>query len=80
MRAQVIVRLKDGVLDPQGEAIGHALGTLGFTGVRRVRVAKLIEVELDEQDGARAHKALEDMADKLLANPVIERFVVEVGK
>ena len=81
MRAQVIVRLKPGVLDPQGEAVQHALGSLGFAGVSSVRVAKLIEIELDDSDGlsaAEAERRLGEMADKLLANPVIERWSVQL--
>ena len=78
MRAQVIVTLKPSVLDPQGEAVQHALGSLGYDGVRSVRVGKLIELDLDDGDPAEAEKALNEMADQLLANPVIERFQVKV--
>ncbi len=78
MKATVTVMLKDGVLDPQGKAIGHALHTLGFAGVRSVRAGKVIELELDEADPARARQAAEDMARRLLANTVIESFSVRV--
>ena len=78
MRAVVTVMLKEGVLDPQGKAIGHALGTLGFTGVNDVRAGKLIVLELAETDPAKAQAAAEDMARKLLANTVIESFRVAV--
>ena len=78
MKVVVTVMLKDGVLDPQGRAIGHALGSLGFTGVGGVRAGKVIEVELDETDPARARLLAEDMARKLLANTVIERFHVDL--
>jgi len=71
--------LKPGVLDPQGKAIGHALQTLGFEGVGEVRAGKVIELELAEQDPARARTAAEDMARKLLANTVIEGFHVEIA-
>jgi phosphoribosylformylglycinamidine synthase PurS subunit len=80
MRAQVIVTLKPSVLDPQGEAVQHALGSLGYDGVRSVRVGKLIEIDLDDGDPAEAEKRLGEMADQLLANPVIERYAVKVLK
>jgi phosphoribosylformylglycinamidine synthase len=70
--------LKEGVLDPQGKAIHHALGTLGFTGVNDVRAGKLIVLELSETDPAKAQAEAEDMARKLLANTVIESFRVMV--
>jgi phosphoribosylformylglycinamidine synthase len=70
--------LKDGVLDPQGKAIGHALHTLGFAAVLSVRAGKVIELELDESDPARARQAAEDMARRLLANMVIESYSVRV--
>jgi phosphoribosylformylglycinamidine synthase len=70
--------LKSGVLDPQGKAIAHALGTLGFAGVRDVRAGKVIELELAETDPAKAQAQAEDMARKLLANTVIESFRVSV--
>jgi phosphoribosylformylglycinamidine synthase len=78
VKAVVTVMLKEGVLDPQGKAIGHALGTLGFTGVRDVRAGKVIVLELAESDPAKAQSAAEEMARKLLANTVIESFRVEV--
>ncbi len=78
MRAVVTVMLKEGVLDPQGRAIGHALGTLGFTGVNDVRAGKLIVLELAETDPAKAQAEAEEMARKLLANTVIESFRVMV--
>ena len=78
MRAVVTVMLKEGVLDPQGRAIAHALGSLGFTGVNDVRAGKLIVLELAETDPAKAQATAEDMARKLLANTVIESFRVVV--
>ncbi|MGA9866961.1 MAG: phosphoribosylformylglycinamidine synthase subunit PurS [Acetobacteraceae bacterium] len=77
-KATVTVMFKDGVLDPQGKAIAHALAGLGFAGVTDVRAGKVIELDLTESDPARARGAAEDMARKLLANPVIERFDVTV--
>ena len=79
MRATVTVMPKTGVLDPQGKAIAHALGTLGFEGVNDVRAGKVIELDLQEADPGRAKAQAEDMARKLLANGVIESFRVEVG-
>jgi phosphoribosylformylglycinamidine synthase len=78
MKAVVTVMLKNGVLDPQGKAIAHALGTMGFAGVEDVRAGKVIELELTETDPAKAKAAAEDMARKLLANTVIESFRVEI--
>ena len=78
MKAYVTVMPKNGVLDPQGKAIGHALGGLGFAGVGEVRAGKLIELELSETDPVKAKAAAEEMARKLLANMVIESFKVEV--
>lgn len=78
MRARVTVMLKPGVLDPQGRAIGHALGTLGFDGVGEVRAGKVIELELHETDPVRAQTVAEDMARRLLANTVIEAYQVEI--
>ena len=79
MKARVHVMLKDGVLDPQGEAVKHALGTLGFDGVSGVRQGKVIELELDETDAARAEASVRDMCERLLANTVIESFQVELA-
>ena len=79
MKARVTVMLKPGVLDPQGRAIGHALGTLGFTGIGEVRAGKVIELDLAETDPARARAEAEAMSQKLLANTVIEAFTVEIA-
>jgi phosphoribosylformylglycinamidine synthase len=78
VKAVVTVMLKEGVLDPQGRAIGQALSNLGFAGVGEVRAGKVIEVTLAETDPAAARATAEAMAVKLLANPVIESFAVEV--
>ena len=78
MKARVHVTLKSGVLDPQGTAIGHALHSLGFSGVRDVRQGKVIELDLEESDPAKARAAVEAMCGKLLANPVIESYRIEV--
>lgn len=78
MRARVHVTLKTGVLDPQGEAIRHALGGLGFDGVEAVRQGKVIEIDLAETDPAKAEAAVRRMCEKLLANTVIENYAVEI--
>jgi phosphoribosylformylglycinamidine synthase len=78
VKARVTVMPKSGVLDPEGKAIAHALGTLGFAGVEDVRAGKVIEVTLAETDPAKAKAAAEEMARKLLANSVIESFRVEL--
>lgn len=79
MKARVHVMLKDGVLDPQGEAVRHALGTLGFSGVTGVRQGKVIELDLTSTDAAAAEAEVRAMCEKLLANTVIEKFSVEIG-
>ena len=78
MKARVTVMLKDGVLDPQGNAIGHALHSLGYTEVGAVRAGKVIELELTESAPDMARARAEDMARRLLANTVIETFDVEL--
>jgi phosphoribosylformylglycinamidine synthase subunit PurS len=78
MKARVTVMLKSGVLDVQGEAVRHALGTLGFAGVNGVRQGKVIELDLAETDAAAAKTAVNDMCDKMLANAVIESYRVEI--
>lgn len=78
MKAKVIVTLKNGVLDPQGKAIGHALTNLGFDGVGEVRQGKLIELEVTETDPVKAKAQIEDMCRKLLANTVIENYAIEL--
>jgi len=75
MKVRVDVMLKAGVLDPQGEAVRHALGNLGFDGVEKVRQGKVIELEL--ADGA-SEETIKEMCEKLLANTVIENYAIEV--
>lgn len=79
MRARVLVTLKPGVLDPQGEAVRHALGALGFAGVEAVRQGKLIELDLAQTDRAAAESEVRAMCERLLANTVIEAYSVEIG-
>lgn len=78
MKAHITITLKQGVLDPQGKAIGNALGHLGFSGLGDVKQGKFIEIELSETDKAKAQKQVEDMCEKLLANTVIENYQVEL--
>ena len=79
IKARVTVTLKNGVLDPQGKAIEHALDSLGFGGVGQVRQGKVFDVELDTADRAKAETDLKAMCDRLLANTVIENYAVELS-
>ena len=74
MKTRVTVMLKNGVLDPQGKAIHHALEGLGFSGVKDVRAGKMLELEVDD---SVSDAQLEEMASKLLANMVIENYRIE---
>lgn len=76
MKARVHVMLKTGVLDPQGEAVRHALGAMGFDGVSGVRQGKVIDLDL--ADGA-TEADVSEMCEKLLANTVIESYSIEMG-
>jgi len=78
MKARVYVMPKEGVLDPQGKAISHALASLGFKGVGEVRQGKVIDLELAETDAGRTKTALEAMCQKLLANTIIESYRIEI--
>jgi phosphoribosylformylglycinamidine synthase len=79
MRAKVFVTLKKGVLDPQGKAIHHAVGTLGYNGVADVRQGKYFEIGLaDGLNEAAARTEIEKLAREVLSNPVIEDYHVEI--
>lgn len=78
MKVKVFITLKNGVLDPQGKAIEGALQGLGFDGVSNVRQGKEIELQLAETDEAAARAKAEDMCKKLLANPVMENYAIEI--
>jgi phosphoribosylformylglycinamidine synthase subunit PurS len=80
MQARIKITLKHGVLDPQGKAIENALASLGFGGVNEVRQGKYIEVDLAEQDEARARAQVEKICTDLLANTVIENYTYELVK
>ncbi len=78
MKARVHITLKSGVLDPQGKAIEHALGNLGFEDVQDVRQGKYIELELADTDREAAADRVESMCQKLLANTVIENYRIDL--
>ncbi len=80
MKAIVNVTLKRGVLDPQGKAIEHALGGLGFEGVGEVRQGKVIEIDLEADDETAARTQVADMCEKLLANTVIEDYSIDLAE
>jgi phosphoribosylformylglycinamidine synthase PurS subunit len=78
-RAQVVVSLKDGLLDPQGQAVEGSLPALGWTNVSEVRVGRYVELDVEAPDQAAAVSQVHAMAERLLSNPVIETFrIVEV--
>ncbi|GGA48097.1 phosphoribosylformylglycinamidine synthase subunit PurS [Pelagibacterium lentulum] len=78
MKARVIVTLKNGVLDPQGQAIEGSLHSQGFDGVQSVRQGKVFDLELQTADADEAKAQIEAMCEKLLANTVIENFAIEI--
>jgi len=78
VRARVFVRLKRGILDPQGAAVKRALEGLGYRDVQELRVGKVLELELEGTDPGQARGRLEEMCRRLLANPVTEEFTVEI--
>ena len=79
MKILVDITLKNGVLDPQGKAIQHALGALGFDGIDGVRQGKVIELDLVETDRIAAEAVVKKMCEKLLANTVIENYAIRPG-
>jgi phosphoribosylformylglycinamidine synthase len=79
LRATVLVRPKDGILDPQGEAVESSLRQLGFP-VEEARVGRVIDLEVAADTPAAARAEIERMCERLLANPLIERFEIELGE
>lgn len=79
MKARIHVTLKNGVLDPQGKAIEHALSAMGFGGISEVRQGKVIELDIDAVDETAARDELDAACRKLLANTVIENYAIELG-
>ena len=80
MKAKIHVTLKQGILDPQGKAIEHALESLGFKNTTNVRVGKYMELDLAEQDKAKAEVQVKSMCEKLLANTIIEEYRYELSE
>lgn len=80
MKAKIHITLKSGVLDPQGKAVEHALGALGFSGVGEVRQGKYIELDLDADNRDAANAEVDAMCRKLLANTVIEDYSIEISE
>lgn len=79
MKARVIVTLKNGVLDPQGQAIEGSLASLGFAGVSGVRQGKVFDLEVQGTDQDAARSQIKEMCEKLLANTVIENYAIEIS-
>lgn len=80
MKARIIVRLKKTVHDPQGEAIWQAFQHMGYGQFTAVRQGKIFDIELENTSEAEAGRALEELARKVLANPIIEEYVIELGE
>ena len=78
MKARVYVSYKDTVLDPQGKTVRNALRSLGYDDVADVRQGKYFQIELKDVSREQAEKILKEMADKILSNPVIEKFEIEI--
>lgn len=74
MKVRILVKLKDGVLDPQGQTVRHALHVLGYHQIKDIRQGKVFEVELEGVDQETASKLIPEIADRVLANPIIESF------
>lgn len=79
MKAKIHVTLKQGILDPQGKAIEHALDSLGFKNASNVRVGKYMEVDVEETDKVKAEAQVKSMCEKLLANTIIEEYRYELS-
>jgi phosphoribosylformylglycinamidine synthase len=80
MKATIKIRLKKGILDPQGKTVNNALNHLGFDSFKNLRIGKLIELDMNEKDEKKATDQIEQACKKLLANPVIEEFTYELIK
>ncbi len=80
MQVKIFVTLKNGVVDPQGITIKGALESLGYEGIRNVRLGKYVQMELNSRSREEAEKDIKEMCDKLLANPVIENYRYEIEK
>jgi len=80
LRVKIFVTLKNGVVDPQGITIKGALESLGYQGIANIRLGKYIQMELNSKSREEAGKDIEEMCDKLLANPVIENYRYEISE
>lgn len=80
MQVKIFITLKNGVVDPQGITIKGALESLGYQGIANIRLGKYIQVELNSKSREKAGKDIEEMCDKLLANPVIENYKYEISE
>jgi len=78
MKVRVLVSYKDSVLDPQGQTVKNALHTLGYDSVKDVRQGKVFELELESQSREDTEKVILEISDKVLANPIIEKFSWEI--
>ena len=78
IKARVRVTPKEGVLDPEGRAVQRALGDMGYSDVHDIRIGKLIEIEIECDDPAKARDRIAEMCDRLLANPVIESYEIDL--
>ncbi|KAA3616480.1 MAG: phosphoribosylformylglycinamidine synthase subunit PurS [Calditrichaeota bacterium] len=78
--AQVFIQLKDGILDPQGKAVEHALASLKFTGMSDVRIGKMIELQVESPNETQAAGNVEQACEKLLANPIIETYEFKLSQ
>lgn len=78
MKARITISLKPGILDPQGKAIEGALHAMGYENAANVRQGKIIEMTVTETDANKAHATVEEMCKRLLANPVMENYAIEV--
>jgi phosphoribosylformylglycinamidine synthase PurS subunit len=77
LRVRVLIRPKEGILDPQGQAVERALPALGYEGVSNVHVGRLVELDVPDGDGGDVKRRVEEMCERLLANPLIESYEVE---
>lgn len=77
-KASIQIKLRSSILDPQGKATHHALGSLGYSSIEQVRIGKLVELMIDESDESKAAKVAEEACQKLLANQVMEDFSIEL--
>ena len=78
LKAQIHVMLKQGIFDPQGQAVRNGLESVGFAGVKQVRIGKVIELSLEMSDRDEADKAVNEMCDQMLANPVVESYSYDI--